>query len=250
MFLSVADNSATAFVVLPFLTDSTIDPSVLAIDSLAETPVELFSRRGLSGSTALVVATDSARSEGCLSWPVARLAEIPPEPWKVGFVRGAVAALPLDSLEVMRNADSAAVTTELARLSSVLAEGDDPAFQGLPFSVRKAYRFGTGEVAVLAGDVVRKINEEANPREEHLLVIAERPASSTGPYSAVFHTRVAGAEDAVRTNEILAAVRFVRSNRPALVVAFEYEDGGRVVLLQRIGARGWRVTWRSAYTGC
>src|SRR5688500_17117864 len=250
MFLSVADNSAAAFVVLPFLTDSTIEPSMLAIDSLADTPVELFSRRGLSGSTAIVVARDSARNEGCLSWPVARLAEIPPEQWKVGFVRGAVAALPLDSLEVMRNADSAAVTTELARLSSALAEGDDPAFRGLPFSVRKAYRFGTGDMAVLAGDVVRKINEEANPREEHLLVIAERPASSTGPYSAVFHTRVAGAEDAVRTNEILAAVRFVRSNRPALVVAFEYEDGGRVVLLQRISARGWRVTWRSAYTGC
>src|SRR5688500_20169446 len=54
MFLSVADNSATTFVVLPFLTDSTIDPSVLAIDSLADAPVELFSRRGLSGSTALV----------------------------------------------------------------------------------------------------------------------------------------------------------------------------------------------------
>jgi hypothetical protein len=250
MLLSVAENSAATFVVLPFLSDSTIDPSVLEIDSLSDAPVELFSRRGLSGSTALVVEPDSARTEGCLSWPVARLAEIPPEPWKVGFVRGVVAALPLDSLEVMRNADSAAVTTELARLSSVLAEGDDPAFRGLPFSVRKAYRFAAADKAILAGDVVRKINEEANPREEHLLVVAERPASSTGPYTAVFHTRVAGAEDAVRTNEILAAVRFVRSNRPALVVSFEYEDGGRVVLLQRISAREWRITWRSAYTGC
>jgi hypothetical protein len=250
LLLSVAEHSATTFVVLPYLSDSTIEPSMLATDSLADTPVELFSRRGLSGSTALVVVPDSARNEGCLSWPVARLAEIPSEPWKVGFVRGVVAALPLDSLEVMRNADSTAVTTELARLSSALAEGDDPAFRGLPFSVRKAYRFGTGETAILVGDIVRKINEEANPREEHLLVIAERPAASTGPYSAVFHTRVAGAEDAVRTNEILAAVRFVRGNRPALVVSFEYEDGGRVVLLQRTSAREWRMTWRSAYTGC
>ena len=250
MLLAVAENSATAFVVLPFLSDSTIDPSALAIDSLSDTAVELFSRRGLSGSTALVIGPDSVHTEGCLSWPTARLAEIPPEPWKVGFVRGAVAALPLDSLEVMRNADSAAVTVELARLSSALAEGDDPAFRGLPFSVRKAYRFGFGETSMLAGDVVRKINEEANPREEHILVVAERAASSKGPYSAVFHTRVAGAEDAVRTNEILAAVRFVRGNRPALVVSFEYEDGGRVALLQRVSAREWRMTWRSAYTGC
>ena len=158
--------------------------------------------------------------------------------------------LPVDSLETMSAADSASVTREIARLSSMVAEGDDPAFRGLPFSVRKAYRFSLPAISVLAGDVVRKINEEANPREEHLLIVAERTAGTTAPYDAVFHTRVAGSEEAVRTNEILGAVQFVRNKRPALVVSFEYADGGRVALLQRISNREWKVTWRSAYTGC
>ncbi len=250
MFLSISDNSAAALVVIPSLTDSTIGADTFNIDGLNDTSVELFSRRGLSGSTVLNVGADSARVEGCLSWPRARLAEIPPEPWRIGFVKGLVAPLPLDSIETMRSADSTFVTTELARMSSALAEGDDPAFRGLPFTVREAYRFTVGQVTVLAGDVVRKINEEANPREEHLLVVAERSSSAGAVYSPVYHSRVAGREDEVRTNEILGAIRFVKNNRPALVIAFDYEDGGRVALLQRTSGGEWRVTWRSAYTGC
>ena len=250
MFLSVADNSAAAMVVIPSLTDSTIDPSTFNIDELNDTSVELFSRRGLAGSTVLVVKGDSARAEGCVSWPQARLSEIPAEPWRIGFMKGIVAPLPLDSLETMRTADSVSVTTELARMSSALAEGEDPAFRGLPFTVREAYRFTIGQTTVLAGDVVRKINEEANPREEHLLVVAERSATAGATYSPVYHSRVAGREDEVRTNEILGAVRFVKNNRPSLVIAFDYEDGGRVALLQRMNAGEWRITWRSAYTGC
>lgn len=250
MFLSFGDNLAATSVVFPLLTDSTIGRTPVKLDSLSNVSVELFSRRGLSGSTSLVVTPGTAQSEGCLSWPTARLAEAPSEPWRAGFIQGVVAPIPLDSLETMSGPDSAFVTRELARLSSALAEGDDPAFRGLPFSVRKAYRFSLRETSVLAGDVVRKINEEANPREEHLLVVGERPATATDGYSAVFHTRVAGAEDAVRTNEILSAVRFVKTQRPALVISFEYEDGGRVALLQRMSAREWKITWRSAYTGC
>jgi len=106
-----------------------------------------------------------------------------------------------------------------------------------------------GNNLVLAADVVRKINEEANPREEHLLLIAERPRVAGAKYVAAFQSRVAGAEEAVRTTEILGAVQFVRGN-PAIVVTFEYEDGGKVALLERTGEKQWRITWTSAYTGC
>jgi hypothetical protein len=250
MLLSISDNSAAALVVLPQMTDSTIGSSPFLVDSLSGLPVELFSRDGLSGSTLLTVDSRQSPHEGCLSWPQARLSEIPADPWRMGFVQGVVAPLPLDSTESMGKGDSTFVTRELARLSSLVAEGDDSTFRGLPFAVRKAYRFSHKDISVLVGDVIRKIPEEANPREEHLLVLAERAVSSSGSYSPVFHTRVAGAEDAVRTNDILGAVRFVKTGRPALVVAFEYEDGGRVALLQRMNEREWRITWRSAYTGC
>jgi hypothetical protein len=247
LLLSVADNSAAALVVIPSLTDSTIDPSAFNVDPLVDANVELFSRRGLSGSTVLLA--DSTRLEGCLSWPQVRLADIAPEPWRIGFVKGTVAPLPLDSLETMKSADSVLVTAELARMSSAVVEGDDPVFQGLPFTVRKAYRFTVGQTMVLAGDIVRKINEEANPREEHLLLVAERP-STGGSYVPVYQNRVAGKEDEVRTTEILGAVRFVKTKRPALVIALDYEDGGRVALLQRMSDREWQITWRSAYTDC
>jgi hypothetical protein len=102
---------------------------------------------------------------------------------------------------------------------------------------------------ILIGDVVRKINEEANPREEHLLVIAERDQGSTAGYSIVFHSRAAGSEEAVRTSEVLGAVRFL-SGRPAVVVSFDYENGGRVALIERVADGGWRITWRSAFGGC
>ena len=250
LLLPVSGNSAAALVVLPQMTDSTIGSSPSGIDSIGSLPVELFSRDGLSGSTVFIADPGQASSEGCLSWPQGRLSEIPPDPWRVGFVQGVAVPLPLDSIESMSKGDSTFVTRELARLSSLVAEGDDSTFRGLPFAIKKAYRFSHQESAILVGDVIRKIPEEANPREEHLLVIAERPVSSGGSYSPVFHTRVAGAEDAVRTNEILSAVRFVKTGRLALVIAFEYEDGGRAALLQRMNAREWRITWRSAYTGC
>jgi hypothetical protein len=149
----------------------------------------------------------------------------------------------------MSQADSAAITREVARLSSLAAEGEDPTFAGLPFIVRRVYRFTVGANSALVADVVRKISEEANPREEHILLVAERDNSSTG-YVNVFHARVAGSEETVRTNEIVAAVRFVKGGTNALVIAFEYEGGGRIALLERTGNRTWKIRWRSAYTGC
>lgn len=250
MLLSVAENSAVALVVFPMFTDSTLaEASAMPLDSLMDAPVELFSRRGLAGATSVAGRAQVQVPEGCLSWPQARLADAATEPWRVGFVRGVVAPLPLDSIEVMKGPDSAAVTREVARLSSAAVEGDDPVFRGLPFIVRRAYRFTHGTATVLAAEVVRKISEEANPREERILLVAERLASTTGEYVTAFVSRTSGSEDAVRTNEIIGAFRFVRGDVPALVVAHDYFHGGRVALLQKEGTR-WRITWRSAYAGC
>lgn len=251
LLLPVTENSAAALVVLPSHTDSTLTTTPeLPGDLLAGATVELFSRSGLAGSTTLSVDRGTHLPEGCLSWPQARLSDVVARPWRIGFVKGMVAAIPLDSLETMSAADSVFLTRELARISSAVAEGDDPAYRGLPFAVRKAYRFAFGSTSIIAGDVVRKINEEANPREERLFLLAERPLAATAEYGVAFSTRVAGAEDAIRTNEVLGAVRLVRTNRPAIVMSFEYFDGGRIALLQRTGNREWKTTWQSAYTGC
>jgi hypothetical protein len=251
LLLPSPDNAAIASVVIPTLTDSALaTASGLNADSLAGMSFDLMGRSGVSGSARISNRAQSTTPEGCLAWPSMILEPVSQRIWQVGFRRGMVTALPLDSLEGLSPADSVLVTTELARLASALPVSNDPAFQGLPFTVRKAYRASFDRTSLLIGDIVRKINEEANPREEHLLLVAERSLNDGGRYQAVFESRAAGSEDLVRTSDVVAAVRFVNGGRAAIVVSFEYENGSRVVLIERTSPLQWKQAWRSAYAGC
>ena len=247
LVLPVADNSAAVSIVLPMMNDSTLSHAApVSADPLLGTTIDLFDRSGPAGSAQLFSRGQSSPAEGCLAWPVLSLREPIAKTWQVGFKSGVAVSIPLDSLEGLTSADSVSVTTELARLASALPASNDSAFQGLPFSVRKAYRT---KQSILIGDIVRKINEEANPREEHLLLIAEPNPSDRAHYVTVFHSRAAGSEEAVRTSDLLAAVQFVRNKKTSLVISFGYENGNRVALIERASG-SWKVTWRSAYTGC
>jgi hypothetical protein len=104
------------------------------------------------------------------------------------------------------------------------------------------------EVAI--GDVVRTVNEEANPRVEHLFIIGERPLGTTGKFNASYFSRTAGAEDTVQATDVLAVVRLGAGKRPAVVVNIEYDDGGKLGLIERTSSGDWAATWRSAYTDC
>jgi len=251
MILPVADNPLNVAVVLPNETDSTLASSgVFQLDSLSNVAVDLFGQKGSVGQSTLKVASQRSPGEGgCVAWPVAELSTQPGAPWKVGFVKGKAAAMQLDSMDGMSQADSTSVATELARLASAASVKSDPVFQGLPFIVQRGYRTAFGKTSILIGSIQRKINEEATPRVENLLLVAERPDTSSS-YVLAFQSRTSGTEDEVRTNAVTAAIRLVRTNRPALVVSFEYDDGGQVALLERVGDHDWHLTWRSAYTGC
>ena len=242
-----SENGASVALVLPFLTDSALahDSLQASIDSISGMRFDFFDRSGSSGSGRLV-SQPVPSAVGCTAWPAMRV-EGAARSWRIGLRSGTVTPLPLDSLEKMVPADSLRITTELARLASALPASNDPAFQGLPFAVRKAYRSVTD--STLIGDIVRKINEEANPREEHLLLIAEPSRSGDRSYAVGFSTRSAGSEDVVRTTDVLALVRFVDGGNPALFVSFEYADGARIALIEKLNGR-WRLSWRSAYAGC
>ena len=250
LLLSDSESTSIASVVLPALSDSTAaGTAIFSADSLTGMSFDLFGRSGSAGPVILTARDKSSSGEGCIVWPTATLEGKPQRTWRFGIKRGLASAIPLDSLEGLQSTDSVHVTTELARLASTLAVSSDPAFEGLPFSVRKAYRGTAGAKVILIGDVVRRINEEANPREEHLLVVAERDQGSTASYTPVFHSRAAGSEEIVRTSEILGAVKFL-SGKPAVIVSFDYENGGRIVLIERVPDTGWRIVWRSAFGGC
>lgn len=250
LLLSLPEAVNQAHVVLPFTIDSTSTRAdAQRVDSIRGSEFELFDRSGKVALVTLESVSNVAPAEGCSSWPLSTFAEPPSRAWRIGFSYRTAKGLPLDSLESASSADSVAITTELARLSSMVTATGDPAFRGLPFTVREAYRLKLADAAVLIGDVVRTINEEANPREEHLLLIAEKTLSDS-QYHTAFYSRAAGSEEQVRTNEILAAIQFVNGNRAAIIVSFEYEDGGRIALIERASNGSWKLSWRSAYTGC
>ena len=79
--------------------------------------------------------------------------------------------------------------------------------------------------------------------------MAERSGNDT-TYRVGFHTRSAGPEESLETSEILAALRLKQSGRTAMVITFDYEDGGKIGLLERLAAYSWQVVWKSAYTDC
>jgi hypothetical protein len=156
----------------------------------------------------------------------------------------------VDSIEAMSSADSAALAASLARMAATLPIASDPTFKGLPFRVRSAYTFRLDSVDVVIADVVRNLNAEANPRLEHLVLIGERPVGTTGKYKLGYYNRTAGAEESTQATEVLAAIDIGAAKRPAIVVKIEYEDGGRLGLIERAAPGQWRATWTSAFTDC
>jgi hypothetical protein len=90
---------------------------------------------------------------------------------------------------------------------------------------------------------------EANPLEEHTLLIAERD-SATAPLRVVHFDRRAGTEESVEAVELLAAVRLGPDAHPALVLVHVGYETTAYTLLERLGPARWRTRWRSVTTGC
>lgn len=243
-----AEDSAT--IVLPDVTDSTIAFLHGTKPELNGVTVDLFGRGGkVAQARALSVIAGVDSSEGCFTWPAAKL-KTPTSGWSVGFASGHVEPIALDSIEAMPSVDSAALAALITQNASTLPATADPAFRGLPFRVRSAYTFDFDSTSAVIADVIRSVNEEATPRLEHLLMIGERPIGTTGKYSVVYFNRTAGAEESTQVTEVLAVVLIGKSKQPAAVISVEYGDGGRYGLLERVGKSEWKTTWRSAYTGC
>lgn len=237
---------ASVGIVLPQATDSAF-PSNDSVAAPSELTVDLFGRAGKIASNVVVTRTESI--EGCQSWPAART-RTPLPGWRVGFPAGRVVAVALDSIAGMPGTDSAALATEIVRAVSSLPLASDSVFRGLPFRVRSAYTFRTDSIAGVVADVVRTVNEEANPQLEHLFVIGERSVNPAASYRIGFFSRTAGAEEDAEITELLAVVLIGPARRPAIFVNVEYDEGGKLGLLQRTAPGQWRFRWRSAYTGC
>jgi hypothetical protein len=249
MLLSAGNGSDSVSIVLPEATDSTIE-LIQDVAPVTGFVFDLFNRGGKVDSTRVLplkMGTDSTRE--CSAWPVGRTQSTHLH-WRVGFVRGNVSAIALDSIGSLPSADSAMLAASLAQTAATLPVSSDPTFRRLPFRVQSAYTFRLDSVEVVVADVVRALNEEANPRIEHLLLIGERPIGTKGKYAVGYFSRIAGAEETMQATEVLAVVRIGVSKSPAIVVGVDSEEGVQLGLIERNGPGQWRPTWKSAYTTC
>lgn len=250
MLVSTGNGTDSAAVVLPEITDSTIASAQGMPAPVTGLVFDLFGRGGRVGSSPALTAPGSVdTTQECDAWPIA-VVRANNAGWRIGFAKGYTQPIQLDSIEAMSSADSAALAVSLAQTAATLPFASDPTFRGLPFRVRSAYTFRLDSVAVVIADVVRSVNEEANPRLEHLLIIGERRPGNSGNYTVGYYSRTAGAEETTQATEVLAAVRVGPSRRPAIVVNIEYDDGRKLGLIERTAPGQWRSIWRSAYTDC
>jgi hypothetical protein len=249
----------TAGVILLVRDDSltrAVFPGVTQLDSTAvldEAVVrgitaDAVAAAGAAGS--LRVDGFAAGDEDCAVWPALALAADSTREWTVAFQRGGARPIALQSIESLASPDSARLAAQLARLAGVLPNDTARVFQGLPFVVRGAHRFtpAAGREAVVA-DIARRVSLEANPREETLLIIAERETGTTA-WRAEYAERASGNEMRVEHSTPLAAVLLVASATPTIVLERAGADWIAYALVQRQPDGTWRRTWESAHSGC
>ena len=233
-----------------------IYPTVLQLDSTAVLD-EAVIREFVADAVAAEGAAGSIRIRGfapideeCAVWPAVVLSVDSARPWTVAFQRGVATPLVLRPIESRASPDSARLAAELTRLAASLPNDTSRAFRGLPFVIRSAYGFTPdGGVESVVAEIVRRVNVEANPREETLLLIAERDGPPS-EWRAAYSERASGDELHVERAMPLAAVRLGSPARPTLVVERTGADWVTYGFVQRHPDGTWRKTWESAYSGC
>ncbi|MBC7792051.1 MAG: hypothetical protein H7Z74_19060 [Anaerolineae bacterium] len=254
-------------VVFPQYADSTLPDTIRFDQSVVRgMTVDILNRAGLAGQMRVDSMEPTTWADGCIDWPRAVLSRADTgllrESWNAAFIAGRVRAVSLDSMESLSAADSAQLVVQLTRLASAIPEPLSSSFRGLPFVVRSAHRFtaAPGIVAVVA-DIVRKVNLEANPLEEHILMIAERSAADPkGQWKTVYTERASGVEERIETTDLLAAIGFTGvagesggrgvAGRTALLIARVSDETRAYALIERPGPGKWEVRWTSVRTGC
>jgi hypothetical protein len=132
----------------------------------------------------------------------------------------------------------------------LLPNDSSRAFRGLPFVIRAAHRFApVVAMESVVAEIVRRVNVEANPREETLLLIAERHGAA-GEWRVAYSERAAGDELHVERATPLVAVRLGPAALPTLVIERSGADWITYAFIQRHGDGTWRETWESAHSGC
>lgn len=246
--LLVAGDRPDQVIVVSHEVDGFIESESLDVSELVGSPATLLSRPG--GSIAVVLGSEASSGvASCNAWPVLTAPEGTPR-WRVGFLDAAVQPVSMDSVQGLPGRDSSTLVAQVARLASGLdvhRTGVHAAsFQGLPFVVTDVRRFTHDSTGVMVAHVVRRVNQEANPLEEHTLLIAERRGTGAG-WAVARAERSAGREETVARTDLLAAVRL--GGQPMLVFTRDSSATVRYVVRWR-GGGSWERRWESGISRC
>jgi hypothetical protein len=235
-------------IVLPGIADDTFsDTATFVLDSLPGGRIDLFNRNGKVATTTIAGGAPDVTPGGCRSWPKALLSNsITDSSWTVGLQSGVASGVRVTTPASASDSTEAANT--IGRIMAA-APNTDPTFHDLPISVRAVYRFVIGADSYLLADAIRRINTEANVREEHNLILASK-GSDDNAFTLAYSDRQIGTEERVAIPDLLTVVLLGENRRPALLLDYESAGRSRLVLLQRNEQGRWTSRWRSASTGC
>lgn len=252
-FLAIPDDSLTSAMIVSGVEDSVSADTSGIRDTVT---IDVFTTAGKTGTVLLLPSRPSRAPDACLAWPSARVRSPgrsrPTRRWNVGLVSGRVFPAPMDSLAGLSKSDSAQLVSEIARLASTVPNDTSLTFRGLPFRVQTAYRIQVNDTqTVFIATVIRNINQEADARAEHLLLVAGRPKAQRGtPYSLQYFERSSGPEETLETTEVLAAVLIGAERTPSIVLGRSDDAGVAFSLLERTNVGGWSLRWNSAFNDC
>ena len=256
VFLTIGPSASVGSVVFPAIAaDTEVRVSALDVSPYKRVTFDLIGNGRVVGTAAFSSLVPPDIPEDCSAWPLMQLsglgADATSRVWTIAFEVGRVLPISFDSIAGMTSSDSSRLAIDLARAASGVPGDTVAELRGLPYQVRRAYRFdiAPGVEGVLA-EVQRVLNQEANPMEEHLLLVAERDSASRGRLAVAYYERTAGSEEILESSEILALIRFTAGGDLVAFVARYVGDGVIYSMLQRTGSRRWRLQWSSPYTGC
>lgn len=256
VFLAIGPSATTAAVIFPGLaSDAEVESAKLDAQPYRGSAFDLLANGRVVGQATVSSVVPADAPEECSGWPLVQLSDVGADTasrsWVVGFQRGRMIPIAYDSIAALPSADSSRLAMEVARLASGLPYDTVSSLRGIPYQVRRAYRFTLAPgVEGLVAEVLRTLNQEANPTQEHLLVVAERDSLSRGRWDVSYSERAAGGEELLESSELLAIGRYAPTREAVVLLARYVGDGVVYALLERTGSRRWRLRWTSPYVGC
>jgi hypothetical protein len=230
LFVVPADSDDAGVILFPQI------PTASLVGSL---PITLISSSGTTtGARAALVESDSAV---CGEAPTLRFVTPRSAPWTAGVAGTALTPVVTDSIEGMAAADSARLVATVSRLASSIPSPGSR-FTALPFVVLSARTFDHAERRIVVAHLRRRLPQEATPLEEHVFLVAERPAPGNDQaYAVSYSQRSEGTEETADHYDALGVL--ISRQSLFLILARDRDERSTYEIIERTRTGVWLSRW-------